>query len=57
MVEVWFGEQIAPGFFAWVIPTSDKQARVGLAAREGDPTKLLDRFSRSALRRHHSSAT
>jgi len=44
MVEVWFGEQTAPGFFAWVIPTSDKQARVGLATREGDPTKLLDRF-------------
>jgi digeranylgeranylglycerophospholipid reductase len=44
MVEVWFGEQTAPGFFAWVIPTSDKKARVGLAAREGDPTKLLDRF-------------
>jgi geranylgeranyl reductase family protein len=44
MVEVWFGEETAPGFFAWVIPTSDKQARVGLAARGGDPTKLLTRF-------------
>ena len=44
MVEVWFGEETAPGFFAWVIPTSDKQARVGLATREGDPTKLLTCF-------------
>ncbi len=44
MVEVWFGEEIAPGFFAWVIPTSDKQARVGLATRGGDPVKLLTRF-------------
>jgi flavin-dependent dehydrogenase len=44
MVEVWFGEETAPGFFAWVIPTSEGQARVGLAAREGDPTRFLARF-------------
>ena len=44
MVEVWFGEETAPGFFAWVIPTYEGQARVGLAARGGDPTRLLARF-------------
>ena len=44
MVEVWFGGETAPGFFAWVIPTSDEQTRVGLAASEGDPMKLLTRF-------------
>jgi digeranylgeranylglycerophospholipid reductase len=44
MVEVWFGSEIAPSFFAWVIPTSDKQARVGLATKKGDPTKLLTKF-------------
>ena len=44
MVEVWFGEETAPGFFAWIIPTSEKQARVGLATRKDDPTKLLTRF-------------
>ena len=44
MVEVWFSEETAPGLFAWVIPTSEKQARVGLATREGDPTRLLARF-------------
>ncbi|MCX6649885.1 MAG: NAD(P)/FAD-dependent oxidoreductase [Candidatus Bathyarchaeota archaeon] len=43
-VEVWFGGETAPGFFAWVIPTSDKQARVGLAANKGDPTRLLTNF-------------
>jgi flavin-dependent dehydrogenase len=44
MVEVWFGEETAPGFFAWVIPISDRRARVGLASREGEPTKLLTHF-------------
>jgi geranylgeranyl reductase family protein len=44
MVEVWFSEETAPGFFAWVIPISDRQARVGLAARDGDPTRRLTNF-------------
>jgi geranylgeranyl reductase family protein len=44
MVEVWFGEETAPGFFAWVIPTSNQEARVGLATRVGDPIMLLTRF-------------
>ncbi len=44
MVEVWLSEKTAPGLFAWVIPTSERQARVGLAAREGDPTRLLALF-------------
>jgi geranylgeranyl reductase family protein len=53
MVEVWFGEETAPGFFAWVIPISDRQARVGLAAREGDPMKLLTHF----IKRRFSSVS
>jgi digeranylgeranylglycerophospholipid reductase len=44
MVEVWFGDEIAPGLFAWVIPTSGIQARIGLAAKSGDPTRLLKKF-------------
>jgi digeranylgeranylglycerophospholipid reductase len=44
IVEVWFGREIAPGFFAWVIPISKNQARVGLAARGGDSTNLLTKF-------------
>jgi digeranylgeranylglycerophospholipid reductase len=44
MVEVWFGRETAPGFFAWVIPTSGQQARIGLATNEGDPTRLLAKF-------------
>ena len=44
IVEVWFGAETAPGFFAWVIPISDKQVRVGLAAKKGDPSRLLTKF-------------
>lgn len=32
-VEVYFGEEIAPGFFAWLVPTSPRKALVGLLAR------------------------
>jgi geranylgeranyl reductase family protein len=42
MVELFFGSHRAPGFFAWSIPTSDHNARVGLASRKGNVKKLLD---------------
>ena len=32
-VEVYFGRDIAPGFFAWLVPTSPRMARVGLLSR------------------------
>jgi digeranylgeranylglycerophospholipid reductase len=32
-MEVYFGEEIAPGFFAWLVPSSLSRARVGLLAR------------------------
>lgn len=32
-VEVYFGREIAPGFFAWLVPTLAGRARVGLLAR------------------------
>ncbi len=32
-VEVYFGQEIAPGFFAWLVPTSASMARVGLLSR------------------------
>jgi geranylgeranyl reductase family protein len=43
-VEVWMGEEIAPGFFAWVIPLTDGGARCGLACSEGDPVSRLSHF-------------
>jgi digeranylgeranylglycerophospholipid reductase len=32
-VEVYFGKEIAPGFFAWLVPTSPHRALVGLLSR------------------------
>jgi len=32
-VEVYFGREIAPGFFAWLVPTSLSRAKVGLLSR------------------------
>ncbi len=32
-VEVYFGQSIAPGFFAWLVPTSEGKALVGLLTR------------------------
>jgi len=33
-VEVYFGREIAPGFFAWLVPTTPPMARVGLMSRK-----------------------
>lgn len=32
-VEVYFGGEVAPGFFGWLVPTSSAKARVGLLSR------------------------
>lgn len=32
-VEMFFGNKVAPGFFAWIIPTGENTARVGVGAR------------------------
>lgn len=40
-VEVFLGSAYAPGFYAWLIPKSDGKAKVGLAARKGNPKELL----------------
>ena len=44
MVEVYFGRNVAPGFFAWIIPRKDGSAKIGLATESGDPRKYLRRF-------------
>ncbi|MFX0068377.1 MAG: geranylgeranyl reductase family protein [Promethearchaeota archaeon] len=48
-VEIYLGKNIAPGFFAWIIPTGKDTARVGLAAKARKSItvhKLLQRFIR-----------
>ncbi len=43
-VEVFLGNEYAPGFYAWVIPRLDGTAKVGLAAKTGNPKVLLQRL-------------
>ena len=43
-VEVFLGRNYAPGFYAWIIPRRDGTAKVGLAAKKGNPKELLQRL-------------
>ncbi|TFG96171.1 NAD(P)/FAD-dependent oxidoreductase [Candidatus Thorarchaeota archaeon] len=47
IVEMFYGHQIAPGFFTWIIPLGEKRARIGLAARDKSRIRL------DALMKHH----
>jgi digeranylgeranylglycerophospholipid reductase len=44
MVELWFGDETARGFFAWVIPLGGDSARCGLASADVDGLKRLRGF-------------
>lgn len=44
MVEVYLGRNVAPDFFAWIIPRKDGTAKVGLATSTGDPNMYLQKF-------------
>ena len=43
LVELWFGDDIAPGSFAWVVPENEEIARVGLLT-EKNPNFYLKNF-------------
>jgi geranylgeranyl reductase family protein len=43
IVELWFGSDIAPGLFAWVVPENEEIARVGLMS-DKNPNKYLEKF-------------
>ena len=43
-VQVFLGSAYAPGFYAWIIPRKDGTAKVGLAAKWGNPKEFLHRF-------------
>jgi len=49
LVDIYVGQGYAPGFFAWVIPTGEDTARVGLACRSGSPLEALRRIVRERL--------
>jgi geranylgeranyl reductase family protein len=44
VVEVFLGKDYAPSFYAWLIPKGDGRAKVGLAARFGNPREFLQRL-------------
>jgi geranylgeranyl reductase family protein len=44
MVEVWLGEDLSPGLFAWVVPTGEAGARCGLATEREDAFELVKGF-------------
>ena len=47
-VEIYFGEEVAPGFFGWLVPTSSQTARVGLLSRR-KPKLYLRKLMASLL--------
>ncbi len=47
LVEMFYGRQLAPGFFSWIIPIGEGRVRVGLASRNRTKARLD-----SALRHH-----
>ena len=47
-VEVYFGQEVAPGFFAWLVPTSPSKALVGLLSRRS-PGLYLKKLISSLL--------
>lgn len=42
MVELYFGNRWAPGFFAWIVPTGSDTAKVGLAVKPNPPKPAFD---------------
>jgi len=44
MVEIFLGKRYAPGLYAWLAPKRDGKAKVGLAAKTGNPKELLQKL-------------
>jgi digeranylgeranylglycerophospholipid reductase len=43
-IEVVFDSDLYPGFFAWVVPTGDGKGKIGVAGRNINPSKTLEKF-------------
>jgi flavin-dependent dehydrogenase len=55
-LEVYFGRHVAPGFFGWLVPTSQGRARVGLLSRQ-HPGRYLRNLLSSLAREGKISAS
>jgi digeranylgeranylglycerophospholipid reductase len=40
IVEMFYGKNVAPGFFAWIIPLGENRARIGLATQDRAKPRL-----------------
>lgn len=52
--DVYIGEKVCPGFFAWCVPESNSTARVGLASAK-DTAGLFNRFFKRLRKEHHGT--
>lgn len=43
-VQVYFGGDVAPGFFGWVIPTTEDECRIGLGVNAGSASAYLKKL-------------
>jgi digeranylgeranylglycerophospholipid reductase len=50
-IEVYFGKKIAPGSFAWVVPTNGKSTKTGLITKK-NPAEFLKKFLQNPLIAH-----
>lgn len=50
-VEVFVGQSLAPGWFGWIIPLGDAEARVGIGTTQGSPRQRLRRLMEAFPRR------
>ena len=48
-VDIFVGSNVAPGFFAYIIPTGPKSVRVGLACEGDNPRGLLNKFVKKKM--------
>ncbi|MBD3155924.1 MAG: geranylgeranyl reductase family protein [Candidatus Aenigmarchaeota archaeon] len=52
--ELWFGDKVCPGFFAWVVPENDEWARVAVATYR-EPVKYFDKFVKKRIGKNYKS--
>ncbi|MCZ7357541.1 MAG: NAD(P)/FAD-dependent oxidoreductase [Candidatus Methanoperedens sp.] len=48
--EIFFNADYAPGGYAWVYPTGEDSAKVGVGTTSGNPRKYLDAFVKASIR-------
>jgi digeranylgeranylglycerophospholipid reductase len=54
LVEVFLGHSLAPGWFAWIIPLGDGEARLGIGTTQGAPARYLKELMAAFPRRFQS---